>query len=222
MSEMRADIDEATALVRWLLERGVDGIGLTKTHALQRAVVREVAERWPRWWDHELFGPPHREADIRVLAETHAGLRRLRLLRRQRESLLTTARGRELLAGPEALLTVLHEDLGGDGFEGVAWLLIQEMLLEHGPLETDRLRLTAGRLLTAGGWRRADGAPLQAWQLVGALQPVLCRAEGYGLVRRNREPFTLWRPRTSRSPSSTPPRSAHRLRVRLRRRVARP
>src|SRR6185295_15444248 len=98
MPERRAEIDEATAVVRWLLEAGVSGIALTKTHALRRAVVREAAERWPQRWRHELFGPPHRESDLPVLAEMHAAVRRLRLMRRQRETLLTTARGRELLA----------------------------------------------------------------------------------------------------------------------------
>jgi hypothetical protein len=47
------------------------------------------------------------------------------------------------------------------------------------------------RLLTVEGWRDADGAPIEGWELVGALQPVLCRAEGYGLVRRQREPLTF-------------------------------
>lgn len=52
----------------WLLEQGNDGIGLTQTGALNRALVREVAERWPSWWEADLFGPPHREDD-----ETRSG-----------------------------------------------------------------------------------------------------------------------------------------------------
>jgi hypothetical protein len=106
-------------------------------------------------------------------------------MRRRRETLLTTARGRELLADPEALVKLLHDDLGGDGFDGDAWLLIEEVLHEHGPLESDRLTETVGRLLAVEGWRDADGARLEGWALFGALQPVLCRAEGYGLVRRH-------------------------------------
>ena len=97
-----ADIEEATALVRWLLQRGVDGLRLTKTHALQRAVVREVAERWPQWWSYH--APPHRESDLRVLAETHAGLRRMRLMRRHPQPLTfeLTAAGRQLAASEPA------------------------------------------------------------------------------------------------------------------------
>jgi hypothetical protein len=191
MSDRGAEIDEATAVVRWLLEGGLDGLGLTKTHALRRAVVREAAERWPDWWRQELFGPPHREAELPVLAEVHAALRRLRLMRRQREKLLTTARGRELLADPEALLKLLHDDLGADGFDGDSWLLIEETLHEQGPLESDLLTEVVGRLLIVEGWRGADGAPIEGWALFGALHPVLCRAEGYGLVRRHREPLTF-------------------------------
>jgi hypothetical protein len=72
MPDRRAEIDEATAVVRWLLEAGLDGVGLTKAHALGRAVVREAAEHWPHWWRHELFGPPHRESDLPVLAAVAA------------------------------------------------------------------------------------------------------------------------------------------------------
>jgi hypothetical protein len=169
----------------------VDGLGLTKTHALRRAVVRDAAARWPHWWRYELFGPPHRESDLPVLAEVHASLRRLRLMRRRRETLLTTARGRELLADPEALLKLLHDDLGGDGFDGDAWLLIEELLHEQGPLESERLTEIVGRLLVVEGWRDADGAPPEGWALFDALQPVLRRAEGYGLVRRDRQSRTV-------------------------------
>jgi hypothetical protein len=178
-------------VVRWLLDGGRDGLGLTKTYALRRSIVREAAERWPQWWPHELFGPPHREADLRVLAETHAALLRMRLMRRRRDTLLTTARGCQLLAESEALMNTLHDDLAGEGYEGDAWLLIEEALHEHGPMESDRLTKTVGRLLIAEGWRNADGAPLEGWELFGSLQPVLRRAEGYGLVRRRREPLTL-------------------------------
>lgn len=55
----------------WLLDMASapGGAALTQAHALSRAVVREAAERWPGWWDADLFGVPHREADLRVLGE---------------------------------------------------------------------------------------------------------------------------------------------------------
>ena len=191
MSADRAGIDDTPTLATWLLARGVEGLGLTKTRALQRAVVREAAERWPQWWNHELFGPPHREAELPVLEETHAALLRLRLLRRRRETLRTTARGQELLSDPDALACALHEDLAGEGFDGDAWRAVESVLAQHGPLTTDRLKETVGPLLVGAGWRAADGAPLDGWELFGALQPALCRAEGYGLLSTSRSPASL-------------------------------
>jgi hypothetical protein len=184
MSPQRADSEDATALVRWLLEAGIDGIGLTKTHAVQRAAVRQAAERWPHWWNHELFGPPHREAELPVLEETHAGLRRLRLMRRKRETLRTTARGRQLLAEPDALLEALRSDLrDGGGFEADAWVLIEAALRDHGRLRGDRLTEVVGPLLRIQGWRDGEGPALGSLSLLHALHPLLWRAEGYGLVR---------------------------------------
>ena len=42
----------------------MDGIALTQTGALNRALVREVVELRPEWWDTALFGPPNREDDV--------------------------------------------------------------------------------------------------------------------------------------------------------------
>jgi hypothetical protein len=57
------------APVLWLLERADGGVALTQTGALNRALVREAVERWPAWWDTELFGPPNREDKVLLLHE---------------------------------------------------------------------------------------------------------------------------------------------------------
>jgi Plasmid pRiA4b ORF-3-like protein len=160
----------------WLLARGVDGLGLTKTGALQRTIVREAAERWPHWWNHDLFGAPNREAELPVLEETHAGLRHLRLLRKNRETLRTAVRGRELLDDPGALLGALRDGVpDGEPFDSTAWPLIEAALRDHGPLAAKRLEdLVAPRL-----WRLGWSGDL-GW----AISPLLWRAEGYGLVQR--------------------------------------
>src|SRR5205823_3985093 len=105
----------ATAPARWLLELGDrGGIPLTQANALARVIVREAAERWPDWWNAEVHGPPHREADVAVLGALHEGLKRLRLVRRRGHKLLTTARGCGLAKDPAALLELLATDLGAD------------------------------------------------------------------------------------------------------------
>jgi len=178
---------EATALVRWLLEAGVGGLGLTKTHALQRVVVREAAERWPHWWNHELFGPLHREAELPVLAAAHEGLRRLRLLRRQRETLRTTTRGRQLLLDPDALLAALHGDMGAQE------RFLRGRLAAGGGGATRsraprRARSDRDRKAAAAptGLARRGGRPFDEHSLWHALHPLLSQAEGYGLVQRSR------------------------------------
>jgi pRiA4b ORF-3-like protein len=187
MADDQRDTLEATALVRWLLEAGVGGLGLTKTHALQRVVVREAAERWPQWWNHKLFGPPHREAELPMLQAAHDGLRRLRLLRRQRETLRTTARGRQLLADPDALLAVLYGDMGAqDRFDADAWPLVEAALRDRGPLDVPGLTESVRPLLHLQGWRDEDGTGFDEHSLWHALHPLLCQAEGYGLVQRTR------------------------------------
>ena len=189
-----ADTDEATAVVRWLLAAGITGLRLTKTHALAQATVREAAVRWPQWWRHDLFGPPHREAELPVLEATHAALRQMRLMRRQRETLHTTPQGRALLADPDTLLETLHEDLcaGGD-FEAASWNLIEAVLHEYGPLPDAQLTQIVASLLRNEGWRETGGAPIDDRSLLGALHPLLWLAEGYGLLRRAPpgEPLTL-------------------------------
>jgi hypothetical protein len=52
------DVTGAVAPARWLIERGTDRLALTQTGALNRALVREAVERWPRWWDTNLSGLP--------------------------------------------------------------------------------------------------------------------------------------------------------------------
>jgi hypothetical protein len=83
----------ALAPALWLLERAADGIALTQTGALNRALVREVVERWPAWWHTELFGQPNREDEVTPIHELHGLLRRLRLVRRAGRQVVVTARG---------------------------------------------------------------------------------------------------------------------------------
>jgi hypothetical protein len=165
-------------LAAWLLARGIDGLRLTKTGALQRAIAREAAERWPHWWRHDLFGPPNREADLRVLEETHLGLRRLRLLRKDRETLRTTARGRALLHDPDALLAALRDGIRGDEeFYADAWPLVEAAVRDDGPIDGERL----AKLIEPGLWQRGWKGDFRA-----GILPLLWRGEGFGLLGTDR------------------------------------
>ncbi len=153
------DIANATAIVRWLLEQGLDGIPLTKTNALGQAVVREAARRWPQWWHAELFGEPHREAELAVLETLHATLLHLKLVRRRSGRLVTTPRGRDLLTHPEKLFDVLLEDLQGqDAFQHMIWSTVLDQLGRAESVPYLALADEPFARACREGWRDREGA----------------------------------------------------------------
>ena len=179
----------ATAPVRWLLEMAsADGVPLTQTNAFARTVVREIAERWPEWWNDELFGPPHREWDMPLVGALHEGLKRRRLVRRRARKLLITARGRKLAADPIALLYDLGLDLdGGDLFTGMVANVIVEELEENAPCTREQLVRPAHEA-AQWGWRGPDGGPPSEQGVSWVVGDVLCRSEAYGLVDHQPDP----------------------------------
>jgi Plasmid pRiA4b ORF-3-like protein len=179
----------ATAPARWLLETASDGgIPLTQTYALTRVVVREAAGRWPGWWSAELFGVPHREADMALLEALREGLLRKRLVRRRGSKLLATARGRKLADDPIALLYELALDLGGgDLFTAMVANLVVDTLEEDAPSAHDHLVAPAHEA-AQWGWRDPDGNPPSERGVSWVVSDVLCRGEAYGLIERKPDP----------------------------------
>ena len=194
----------ATAPARWLLElASADGVPLTQTNALARTVVREIAERWPEWWNAELFGPPHREWDMPLVGALHEGLRRRRLVRRRARKLLITARGRKLAADPIALLYELALDLdGGDLFTAMVASVLVEELEENSPCTREQL-VTPAHEAAQWGWRGPDGGPPSEQGVSWVVGDVLCRGEAYGLVDHQPDPAEpkSWRTLISLSPA---------------------
>lgn len=197
---------EATAAARWLLDNAADGgVALTQTNALARLVVREGAERWPEWWDADLFGPPNREADVAILEALDEGLRRLRVLRRRGRRLHATVKGRELAADPLALLRVLATDLGGgDPFtEMVAEQVLHRLAggerCEHGDLVVPALAAVRHE-----GWLDGAGNQPDERDLSWPVSDVLRRGLAYGLIERHRGPEDKrrWRSLISLSPAA--------------------
>lgn len=197
----RVDAEEARKALEptlWLLERANEGIKLTQTGALNRALVREFAERWPAWWEAELFGPPHGETDVNRLWELHQLLRAVRLLRRRGPKIFATKRGRELEGDPAALLQLLTDELlAADSFEAACAELAAEAILagataDFGGSLAARIRPA----IIAQGWE-ADGEQPDvreiSWAIAGFLRP----AEAIGLFERkgaprvSREPLVL-------------------------------
>jgi hypothetical protein len=179
----------ATAPARWLLETASDGgVPLTQTHALARVVVREAAERWPGWWNAELFGVPHREADMALLEELREGLLRKRLVRRRGSKLLATSKGRKLAGDPIALLYALGLDLGGgDPFTTMVAGVVVDALEEDAPCTHDDL-VAPAHDASQWGWRDPDGNPPSERGVSWVVSDVLCRGEAYGLIERKPDP----------------------------------
>jgi|GEM_PF-2712040 len=195
----------AAGPVRWLLDAaGNGGVPLTETNALARIVVREAAERWPDWWDAELFGPPHRELDMPLLEALREGLLRMRRVRRRGRKLLATTRGRELATDPIALLYELGLDLGGgDQFTAMVADRVVDELSESASCTHDQL-VAPAHAAAQWGWRDSTGNPPDERGVSWVVGDVLCRGEAYGLIDRKPDPDDpkRWRSLISLSPAA--------------------
>ncbi len=169
----------------WLLGRAEEGIALTQKNALSRAFVREVAERYPHWWDAELFGPPHRETDVTLLSELDDLLRATRLLRRRGRRIFATKRARGLVADPPTLLRVLTvELLAGESFDAACAEFAVALVIDGAAIEYgDGLAERVQPAIAADGWRAGDDPPDVrdvSWAIAYFLRP----AEAIGLIER--------------------------------------
>jgi len=175
----------ALAPAVWLLEQAADGIALTQTGALNRALVREVAERWPHWWRADLFGPPNRQDDLALLCELNDLLRDLRLIRRKGRQIRTTAWGRKLKTDPPALLlTLARELLAGEDFHAACAELAAALILDGAAADySDALANRVHPAIVAEGWQAAGELPdvrNVGWAIADFLRP----AEAIGLFQR--------------------------------------
>ncbi|WP_028057676.1 hypothetical protein [Candidatus Solirubrobacter pratensis] len=174
----------ALAPAIWLLERAGDGLALTQTGALSRALVREAVERWPDWWDAELFGPPNQEAEILPLLHLHHLLRRMRLLRRTGRRVVATSRAGKLT--PAALLEACATALlAGDTFDASVGELTAALLLAGEPVEIERLAEQIHPVILAEGWHAGAARP-SIHQTGAAIGQALARAEPLGIVTGQR------------------------------------
>jgi hypothetical protein len=180
------DVSDAVVIARWLLDRGVDGIALTQTGALNRALVREAVELRPDWWDTALFGPPNREDEIVPVGRLHDLLRDLRLLRRSGRRIVATKRARTLLADPAALLDECATALlAGDTFDAVVGELAAALMLAGERMEYGVLERAIHPAIVEQGWQSATGPP-SVHAVGGAIGHLLAGLEALDLVTGTR------------------------------------
>jgi hypothetical protein len=171
----------------WLLDAASGGIALTQTGALNRALVRAAAERFPDWWNAELHGSPHREDDVYSLCEVHKLAWRLRLLRRSSRKLFLTRQGERLRLDPGGLFHRCASRLiAAEGFEAAAQELAAAVLMSGQTVDRDVLESVVHAAIVADGWN-AGGEPPAVHEVAAAAAGLLRLTEALGLVEYDYE-----------------------------------
>lgn len=176
-----ATAEEAEAALEpllWLLDTLADGVKLTQTGALPRALVREAVERYPDWWDTDLFGPPHREAEIDPLEVLHTLVDELKLARPRRGILKLSPRGRALHADPSALLATIASTIAAVGASRQLDLTLADLLTSDDREVDFRLLHLLGPFHGVVGGRFRDPAHVTAGGRT--LAAAILRARAYG------------------------------------------
>lgn len=154
-------VEAALERLVWLLGLAAEGIELTQTGALNRALVRAAVTRYPEWW-HELGGAPNREDEVARLAELAALARRARLVRRKGRKLLVTRRGAALRDDPPALLELCAENVVSmRPFAAAVQELAAAVLLAGTEVEWGELDARVYAAIVDDGWHAAGEPPEQ-------------------------------------------------------------
>jgi len=182
-----ADYQGALEPLRWLLDQASgDGIALTQTHALNRALVHAAVERFPNWWNSELFAPPPREAELGALCEVHDLARRMRLLRRTGRRLVLTASGGALRSYHRGLFeAVARNVLAEEGFAAAVQELAAAILLREGEIDWEKLDRTVHGAIVSDGWH-AEGAPPSIRAIRSTIAELVWPARALGLIAYDR------------------------------------
>jgi hypothetical protein len=177
------DTDRALGSLVWLLDAAADnGLALTQTGALNRALVRKAVGRFPDWWDTDLFGLPHREDEVFRLRLVHDLARRMRLLRRRGRKLHLTKKGEALRRDRTALLGACAPHLlGEEDFEAAVQELVAALLLRRGSIDRDQLEAEVHAAIVSDGWH-ADGEPPPIEAVAGTAAGFIALAAALGLL----------------------------------------
>jgi hypothetical protein len=189
--------EAVTAPMRWLLDQVGDGVTLSQSGYLPRAMVLDAAERFA-WWEWDK--PPRSEADLFQLADLRHLATDLRLLAKKAKKLTVTPKGRAALADPEAMWSVVVEGLGGaHQFEQTIAECVAMVLLK-GPALRDSLVDRVAPMVLSLGWRAA-GDPVDIVHVRHAVLDCARAWASIGVIDWRR---TRYEPGTSRQlePSS--------------------
>lgn len=146
-------------LLGWLADACVDGVTLTESGYLPRALVLDAVDTYDWWrWDT----PPRSEADVFQLELVHQAARKLGVLRRKGRTLTTTKAGRSVATDPAVwwprLVMLGHGDVAYRDaiFEAMALALI-----DGATHQDDDIAHAIGGELGEQRWQ-SDGQPMTA------------------------------------------------------------
>lgn len=185
-------IDEeiASAAVRpyrCLIEHlGTSGIALTGAGYLPPAVVASIFRELNM--DEDWIGKGNREDLTPPVAQLRASAQQMGLVRKYRGKLSATTKGRALRDDPIALWWHLAMKTGEQiGKYGDEPALLYLVAIAAGV--TDGVDRMVADILTATGWRLADGTPLESVDITSAVGRLSDVFERMNLLRRNRTTF---------------------------------
>lgn len=175
-----ADLDDAVAPLRWLLESCRGGVSLTQAGYLP---TRLVADALDRFFGHErLYGSPRSEVDVHPLGTLREMAQRLRLIARRHRTLRTTAAGLKVLSDPMSMWRAVSDNLDeGDAYSRALSEMVAVVLL-RGPAVGDALGDAVAQIVVAQGWS-ADGAPVTDVQARHSLHRPLWFWRLFGFLR---------------------------------------
>ena len=154
------DAASAFAPLRLIVEQAAlpTGLRLTERGRLSRAFVQDVGERLD-WLDWRI-GPVRGEDDIPMLGRLREFAVTLGLVRRRRQALVATPRGRAALNSVGTVCDLAMSELClADGAEARVVQLVLAFLLLDGPHERGVLNRRTSRALFDAGWR--TGSPVE-------------------------------------------------------------
>ena len=169
----RMDLVQATPMVRryvWLLDRvGEAGIKLTESgylppvHVAAASVELNLGEEW--------IGKGNREIQTMPVLELRESAQKMGLLRKQHGRVLVTKQGQELRRDPVGLwwhLVARALWQGSESIERKAGLVSLLGVAAGQDINAEPFRLLLIDILSAMGWRNANGTPLGVWSGTGA------------------------------------------------------